>query len=95
MGGYIDGIFLTQALAGGESSVSAPAALPLGKKSAQYPCIGGWVCPRTGVHDVEKKPLLPRLELGPLGRRTRCQLPYRLHYLSSGHHLQESKGNRA
>jgi hypothetical protein len=47
--------------------------------------IGGWVNPRVGLDDVEKRNFLtlPGLELRPLGRPARSQLPYRLRYLGS------------
>jgi hypothetical protein len=44
--------------------------------------IGGWVDPRAGLDDVEKRKLLtlPGLELRPLGRPARSQSLYRLRY---------------
>jgi hypothetical protein len=44
--------------------------------------IGGWVSPRTGLDDMEKRKFctLPRLELWSLGRPSRSQLQYRLSY---------------
>jgi hypothetical protein len=49
------------------------------RKSPPVP-IGGWVGPRSGLNDVEKRKFLtlPRLELRPLGRPARSQLLYRL-----------------
>jgi hypothetical protein len=57
--------------------LNAPAALRLG--------IGGWVDPRAGLDDMEKREFLtlPGLELLPLGRPDRSQLLHRLRYASS------------
>jgi hypothetical protein len=52
----------------------APAALPPGKEPPpRTHWIGGWVDPRAGLDDVEKRKFLtpPRLELRPLGRPAR------------------------
>jgi hypothetical protein len=48
----------------------APAALPPGKQPPNTHWIGGWVVPRTGLDDVEKRKFftVPGLELRPLGR---------------------------
>jgi hypothetical protein len=45
----------------------------------------GWVDPRVGLNNVEKRKFLtlPELELRPLGRPARSQSPYRLHYPGS------------
>jgi hypothetical protein len=45
-------------------------------------CIGGWVDPRAGLDDVEKRKFLtlPGLELRLLGRPARSQSLYRLRY---------------
>jgi hypothetical protein len=47
--------------------------------------IGGWVGPRTGLDDVEKRKFLPlpELELRPLGSPPRSQSLYRLRFPSS------------
>jgi hypothetical protein len=47
--------------------------------------IGGWVDPRDGLDDVEKRKFLtiPGLELLPLGRPARSQSLYRLRYPGS------------
>jgi hypothetical protein len=47
--------------------------------------IGGWVSPRAGLDDVEKRKFLTlrRLELQPLGRPARSQSLYRLRYPGS------------
>jgi hypothetical protein len=59
-----------------------PTALPPGKEPPGTHWIGGWVGPRAGLDDVEKKIFLTLsgLELRPLGRRARRQSLYRLHY---------------
>jgi hypothetical protein len=49
------------------------------------PCthwIGGWVDPRTGLDNMEKRKIypLPGLELRPLSCPAHSQLPYRTHY---------------
>jgi hypothetical protein len=60
----------------------APAALPPGERAPGTPCIGGWVGPRAGLDDMEKRKIfpLPGLELRPLGRSARSQS---LYWLSS------------
>jgi hypothetical protein len=51
-------------------------------KSPPFHWIGGWVAPRNGLDDVEKRKFLtlPGLEIRPLGRPARSQLLYRLRY---------------
>jgi hypothetical protein len=63
-----------------------PWVLYLLGKSPVVHWIGGWVGPRTGVDDVEKRKILPLpgLELWQLGRPTRSQLLYRLFYGYNG-----------
>jgi hypothetical protein len=58
-------IFLTSALVAGEWSASRPVRFIAGTH-----CVGGWVGPRAGLNDVEKRKFLtlPGLELRPLGR---------------------------
>jgi hypothetical protein len=48
----------------------APAALPPGETAPGTQWIGGWVGPRAGLDDVEKRKFLtlPGLELRPLVR---------------------------
>jgi hypothetical protein len=56
------------------------------RKSPPCPhCIGGWIDPRTGLDDLEKRKflILPGLELRPLGRPARSQSLYRLRYHGS------------
>jgi hypothetical protein len=47
--------------------------------------IGGWVDPRAGLDDLEKRKFLtlPGLEIRPLGRPARSQSLYRLRYPGS------------
>jgi hypothetical protein len=70
-------IFLTSALAGGEWSTSRPGRFTPGTHG-----IGGWVDPRAGKDDVEKRQFLTLLglELRPLGRPACSQSLYRLCY---------------
>jgi hypothetical protein len=70
-------IFLTSTLAGGEWSASRPRE----RDPVTY-WIGGWVGPRAGLDEMEKRKFLtlPGLELRPLGRPARSQLLYRLSY---------------
>jgi hypothetical protein len=60
--------------------IHAPSALPLGTHR-----IGGWVDPRGGLDDVEKRIFLTLqgLELQPLGRPARSQSLYWLRYPGS------------
>jgi hypothetical protein len=69
-------IFLTSALVGGEWSASRWERAPSTHRR------GGWVDPKAGLDDVEKRKYLtlPGLELRPLGRSARSQSLYRLHY---------------
>jgi hypothetical protein len=66
-------IFLTAALAGGEWSASLPGRFTPGERAPGTHWIGGWVGPRAGLDDVEKRKFLtlPGLELRPLGRPVR------------------------
>jgi hypothetical protein len=61
-------IFLTSALVWGEWSASRPGRFTPGTH-----WIGGWIDPRVGLDDVEKRKFLtlPRLELRPRGRPAR------------------------
>jgi hypothetical protein len=75
-------IFLTSALAGGEWSASRPGCFTPWKEPPVPNWIGGWVGPRAGMDDVEKRKFLtlPGLELRPLDRPARSQSLYRLRY---------------
>jgi hypothetical protein len=63
----------------------APAALPPEKDPPSTLWIGGWLDPRAGLNDVEKRKFLtvPGLELRPLGGPARSQSLYRLRYPGS------------
>jgi hypothetical protein len=67
-------IFLTSALAGCVVNFTS-----------QPHWIGGWVDPRVGLEDIEKRKFLtvPGLELRPLGRPAHSQSLYRLCYPGS------------
>jgi hypothetical protein len=71
---------LTSALVGGEWSASRPGRFTPGERAPGTHWIGGWVGPRTGLDDVERRKFLtlPGLELRPLGRPARSQSLYRL-----------------
>jgi hypothetical protein len=75
-------IFSTSALAGGEWSASRPGRFTSRERAPVTHWIGGWVDPRAGLGDAEKRKflILPGLELRPLGRPARNQSPYRLRY---------------
>jgi hypothetical protein len=77
-------VFLTSAIGGGEWSASRPGRFTPGERDPGTHRIGGWVEPRVGMDDVEKRKFLtlPRLELRPLGRPARSQSLYRLRYPS-------------
>jgi hypothetical protein len=59
--------------------------LPLHPRARGTHCVGGWVGPRGGLDDVEKREfLIPLgLELRPLGSPARSQSLYRLRYPGS------------
>jgi hypothetical protein len=75
-------VFLTSALVGGEWSASRPGSITPGGGAPGTYWIGGWVGPRTGLDDVER-----RLELLPLDRPARSQSLYRLPHPSSLYHI--------
>jgi hypothetical protein len=58
-------IFLTSALGGGEWSASRPGCFTPGERAPSTYWIGGWVGPRAGLDDVEKRKFLtlPGIEL--------------------------------
>jgi hypothetical protein len=76
----IHNFFLTSALAGGEWSASRPGRFTPEETAPGTHWIGGWVDPRAGLDDVEKRKFLtlPGLDLRPLGRPARSQSLYRL-----------------
>jgi hypothetical protein len=65
--------------------LQTPATLPPGESAPGTHWIGGWVGPRSGMDDVEKRKFLklPGLELRHLGRPARSQSLYRLSYPGS------------
>jgi hypothetical protein len=71
-------VFLISALVGGDWSASRPSRFTPGEIAPGTYWIGGWVGPRAGMDDVQKRKFLtlPGLELQPLGR------PARSHSLS-------------
>jgi hypothetical protein len=77
-------IFLTSTLVRGEWSASRPCRYTPGKRAPGTHCIRGWVGPRAGLDDVEKRKFftLSGLELQPLGRPARSQSLTLLIYLS-------------
>jgi hypothetical protein len=78
-------IFLNSALARSEWSASRPCRFTPTEKAPYTNWIGGWVGPRAGLDDVEKRKFLtlPGLELRPPGRPASRQLLYRLRYPGS------------
>jgi hypothetical protein len=77
--------FLTSALAGGEWSASRPGRFTPGERAPGTHWIWGWVGPRAGLDNLEKRKFLtlPGLELWPLSRPARSQPLYRLRYPGS------------
>jgi hypothetical protein len=75
-------VFLVSALVGGEWLASHPGCFTPGERVPSIHWIRGWVVPRAGLDDVEKRKFftLPRLELRPLGRPALSQSLYRLRY---------------
>jgi hypothetical protein len=86
-------IFLTSSLLAGEWSASRPGRFTPRERAPGTHWIGGWVNPRTGLDDVEKRKFLniPGLELRPLGRPARSQSLYRLRYPGSLNNLRINK----
>jgi hypothetical protein len=78
-------IFLTSALAGGEWSASRPGLFTPGERAPGTHWIRGWVYPRAGLDEVEKRKFstLQRIKLQHLGRPVRNQSLYRLSYPGS------------
>jgi hypothetical protein len=66
----------------GEWSASSSCRFTPGERTSGTFWIGGWVGPRTGLDDVEKRKFLTLsgLELWSLGRPARSQSLYRLRY---------------
>jgi hypothetical protein len=76
-------VFLTLALIGGEMSTSRPGRFTAGKGAPGTHFIAGWLGPRIGLDDVEKRKILILLglELRPLGLPARNQSLYRIRYI--------------
>jgi hypothetical protein len=55
--------FLTSAFVGGELSASRPDRFTPGERAPGNHWIGGWVGPRAGLDDVEKRKFLTLLSL--------------------------------
>jgi hypothetical protein len=56
-------VFLTLALVGGELSAARPGRFTPGERAPGTHWKGGWVGPRAGLDDVEKRKFLTGLEL--------------------------------
>jgi hypothetical protein len=78
-------IFLTLALVGGKWSASCPGRFTSVERAYGTHWIGGWMDPRAGLDDMEKRKFLtlPGLELRLLSRPARSQSLYRLSYPGS------------
>jgi hypothetical protein len=78
-------VFLTSALAGGDWSASQPDRFTSEKRAPGTHWIGGWVDPRAGLDEVEKRKFLtlPGLEFRLLRRPASRQSLYRLRYPGS------------
>jgi hypothetical protein len=78
-------IYVTSALAGGEWSASHPCCFTPGERTPPTHCIRGWVDPRAGLDDLEKRKLLTLLglELQPLGLPACSQSLYYLRFSGS------------
>jgi hypothetical protein len=78
-GGHIDPhFFLTPALAGGEWSASCSGCFTRVERASGTHSIEGWMDPRAGLDDVEKRKFLTLLglELRPLSRPAGSQSLY-------------------
>jgi hypothetical protein len=75
-------ILLTSTTAGGKWSAPLPGPFTPKERAPGTHWIGGWVDPRAGLDDVDKRTFLtiPGLELRPLGRPAHSQSLYRLRY---------------
>jgi hypothetical protein len=73
-------IFLTSVLAGGEWSASRPGRFTPVEIAPDTHWIGGWVNPRAGLDDLERRKIvpLPGLELRPLSHPAHSQSLHRL-----------------
>jgi hypothetical protein len=77
--------FLTSELAGGKWSASRPGRFTFGERAPCTHWVGGWVDPRVGLDDLEKRKFLtlPELELRLLSRPARSQSLYQLRHPGS------------
>jgi hypothetical protein len=75
-------VILTSPLAGDEWSASRPCRFTPRERARGIHWIGGWVGPRAGLDDVEKRKFLtlPGLEYRPLGCPIPSQSLYGLRY---------------
>jgi hypothetical protein len=75
---YRSTVFSTSALVEGQWSASRPGRFTPEEKAPGTHWIGGWVAPRAGVDDVERRKFLPLpgLQLRLLGRPARSQSLY-------------------
>jgi hypothetical protein len=82
---YRSTFYLPRQLLEVSGQLHAPAALTHGKTAPSTHWTGGWVGPRTGLHDMEKKTFLtlPVLKLRRLCRPARSQSLYRIRYAGS------------
>jgi hypothetical protein len=80
---YRSTFFFTSAVFGGQLSASRPSRFTPGERAPGTHWIGGWVSPRAGLDDVEKRKFLTvrGLELRPLCCPARSQSLYRLSYI--------------
>jgi hypothetical protein len=81
---------LTSILVGREWSASRAASLTPAEGAPGTHWLGGWVGPRTGLDDLERRKILilRGLEPRPLVRPLHSQLLYQLHYPSSSRNIQ-------
>jgi hypothetical protein len=86
-------VFLTLALVRDEWSASRPCLFSPGENVFGTNLIGGWMCLRAGLDDMEKWKFLtlPRIELWPVDRPAHSQSLHRLQYLGSNLQLQKCK----
>jgi hypothetical protein len=87
-------ISLTSALVGGEWSASRPGHFTPGERAPGTHCIGGWLDPRAGLVDMEKRKSLTLPGLVRTLSRPACnQSLYRLRYPGTCQvHIQSKKG---
>jgi hypothetical protein len=82
---YRSTFVLSSAVAVGEWSASRPGLFTTGERAPGTHWIGGWVDPRTGPDDLEKRKFWPYRDSNtrPLSRPARSQSLYRLRYPAS------------